>query len=476
MQNISKTHEKNVQSENQTENVDNIIGHVENVPYALRGSKVKTILYWLFGVIAALELTAALFFYVSSIGTAVAVALVGAVAIAFSFHGLLHSILTDTMNGLVFAKMRESKAMNTEVKTNLVLTICLLVIAALAVFFIGKKGFTAYRGKQYEIAQNEGKPKEAPKGLNITADMLTNKKGKITQDKLEQLANVTNAAAKQTDATTHAASADRELYDATTAQMTDIVGASAFVLELLLALLAFSIATAKYAAVIEEMARRKGGNNPSLQQEPKTEPIEPKDMGAKADAPTLPKRQWSDYPIGSHKGLIAIWLSDCDDKFKSEFDAECFEIALDIVNPYVYDGEHGITFSQDVLTTYNKLCQKRKAQEPVTVTQEDLTASVTDAVTTRKQIGFSENKVTKTGNEGRAIIQGFQRKNEEKASVTASVTANVTDAVDKNIKMCLHCEKEYVYRIHNQKYCCEECRIAAWEEKNNAKLRKVKTV
>lgn len=52
---------------------------------------------------------------------------------------------------------------------------------------------------------------------------------------------------------------------------------------------------------------------------------------------------------------------------------------------------------------------------------------------------------------------------------TASVyTASVGDKT----KTCLHCEKSYIYSIHNQKFCCENCRVAAFESRTGKKLRK----
>jgi hypothetical protein len=96
--------------------------------------------------------------------------------------------------------------------------------------------------------------------------MLTGKNGKIAAWKLEALTDLEKAKAKGVEATTAAITADRESYDATTAQITDIVGASAFLIELLLALLAYSIATAKLAAVMDEIARRNGASRPTSQQ------------------------------------------------------------------------------------------------------------------------------------------------------------------------------------------------------------------
>jgi hypothetical protein len=388
MQNLSKSHEKNVQTAVHTEQVDSILSNVENVPYALRGSMVKSVLYWLFCLIAALELSAALFFYVASLGTPQAVAAVGAAAIGFLFHSLLHSILTDTTKGMVFSKKRESKAMSAEVVTNIVLSIVLLIMAACTVYFMGKKGFTAYRATAYEKKQDESKP-VTDKPLGITADMLVNKKGKISEGKLEQLAAVTTAQAKATDSKTASVTADRQAYDSSTANVTDIVGASAFVLELLLALLAYSIATAKYAAVFDEIARRN------------------KQQG---EAQNVENTQKSNEKASVTANVEANQATSHTD------------------------------------------------QEPPPQTQ--------------KRIGFQPQ--TASGNEGRTVIKGFA-KNSTTASVEANVTANVERPTPPpNTKVCQWCDEYFVYSIHNQKYCCEDCRIAAYQDRSGKTLVKGK--
>lgn len=119
-QNMVKNHESSIKNANNAEQVGNILSNVENTPYALRGATVKTILYSLFSVIAAVELSAALFFYVASLGVPKAVAMVVCGVIAFGFHALLHSILTDTSKGIVFGKRTESGAMSNEVTANIV--------------------------------------------------------------------------------------------------------------------------------------------------------------------------------------------------------------------------------------------------------------------------------------------------------------------------------------------------------------------
>jgi hypothetical protein len=269
MQNLSKTHEKNVQTAVHGEQVNNILDNVENVPFALRGATVKTILYFLFSFIAAAELTAALTFYTASMGLSIILASVFCGVVAFGFHALLHGILSDTAKGIVFGKRTESGAMKAEVTGNIILSIVLLAIAACSVFFIGKKGFTAYRATAYEKKQDDVKGK-LPPIKSIDASMLTSKSGKISSYKLEMLGDLEKAKAKTTEAAQAKDESDASRYDGTTATITDIVGASAFLIELLLALLAYSIATAKLAATMDEIARRNGASQPQSQLDPGT--------------------------------------------------------------------------------------------------------------------------------------------------------------------------------------------------------------
>jgi hypothetical protein len=260
MANSVKQHETNVATTSDAQSVNDILQSVENVPFALNGATTKTILYALFSVLAASELTSALGFYTASLG----VSLVGAFTIcgfvASAFHYLLHSILSGTAHGIVFKKRAESKAMSTEVVANIILSIVLLLAASCTVFFVGKKGFSAYRATEFETKMKAATPPVSSENTTVTPQMLTSKRGKISVYKLELLGKLEQAKAASTDATTNQNTTEKDSYDRTTNTITDIVGASAFVLEMLLALLAFTIATAKKAAVIEEIVRRKENN------------------------------------------------------------------------------------------------------------------------------------------------------------------------------------------------------------------------
>ena len=464
MQTISKMHEKNVQNDVHVEKVDTILSDVENVPFALRGATVKTILYWLFSVIAAAELSTALFFYVSSMGAPQAVAAVIAAVIGFFFHGLIHAQLTDTAKGMVFSKHRESKAMSSEVKMNIVLSIILLAVAANAVFFLGKKGFSAYRVTKYETAQNESKPKDGIKSIAITADMLTNKKGKISSDKLEQLAAVTNATTKATETTVQAASADREKYDASTANITDVVGSSAFILELILGLLAYAIATAKFAATFDEIAKRNTNNTPSVVTNEQRAPDNvPKDTPSvvsdnKTDVKQMPYTELID---GLKESLCQNLASSYNLLHGGEdvTGVIIHETLTTIGANVLTDNKKYVAIATDCRTDFNhELCKRL-----------GITQNVTQNVTQQKPIGFNR-KVTNTGNDGRTIVKGFQRQETKKNEV---ITQNVTQTVsDEKLRICEFCDEPYVYGHARQKYCCDECRISAWQEKSGVALRK----
>jgi hypothetical protein len=146
--------------------------------------------------------------------------------------------------------------MSAEVVGNIVLSVVLLLGASCTVFFVGKKGFTAYRATEFE-SKMKAVTSTTPPAQTITPDMLTSKSGKLSVYKLELLGKLETAKAATKQAETTANTTEKDSYDKTTNTITDIVGASAFALELLLALLAFTIATAKKAAAMEEIARRK---------------------------------------------------------------------------------------------------------------------------------------------------------------------------------------------------------------------------
>lgn len=70
---------------------------------------------------------------------------------------------------------------------------------------------------------------------------------------------------------------------------------------------------------------------------------------------------------------------------------------------------------------------------------------------------------------------GFKKDSDidEKTTDASSHTASVyTASVGDKTKICLHCGKSYIYSIHNQKYCTENCRIQAYEQRSGKQLKK----
>ena len=512
-QNSAKQHENSQKNASHQESVGNILDNVENVPFALRGSQVKTILYFLFSFIAAAELTAALSFYTMSMGLSLVLAAVFCGLIAFGFHALLHGILSDTAKGVVFSKRKESGAMSNEVTGNIILSIVLLAIAACSVFFIGKKGFTAYRATQFEKKQDESKPK-GDQAKGIDASMLTNKSGKIAAWKLEALTDLEKAKAKGVEATTAAITADRESYDATTAQITDIVGASAFLIELLLALLAYSIATAKLAAVMDEIARRNGASRPTSQQAaqqstaqrdqtqqsapttatntPSVTPTNTPQAASQQAAQTATATEPKSEKTGVTKRFNEYDIRDQDlitEHLKKDLEGDMFYFSVEQIKAYLSRVNGLITIVSDATTVNIRLHSPILTDEILTAVTPPIEPQTTTP-TTRKAIGFSDNKATNTGNEGRVIIKGFQRENKEKQNVNEVVTIcrddissndpkpetsnDISSDIPEGFAVCPMCDELFEKKNYRHTFCTEKCRVANWEATNGKKLRRVK--
>jgi hypothetical protein len=94
-------------------------------------------------------------------------------------------------------------------------------------------------------------------------------------------------------------------------------------------------------------------------------------------------------------------------------------------------------------------------QQKVNLTKEDL-LRIQEEQNNRRRIGF---KIPST-NENRKTTQE-NRINENRTN-------------DTKLRNCHHCNNEYTYRHHKQKYCSDACRIAAWEKRTGRKLKKGK--
>ena len=245
---IIKSHEQKTAQSIKSKKVEDIINSTETVNYALHGVQIKLWLYLLIGLFSTCELALTITFYALSFAVNPYIAVIVGLFLSGCFHYLLHHLLISTALAAVFSKANESKALKSDINTNIFLSFFLLCIAACSVFFVGKNSYSAFRSDNFkpQIIVNS-----TPQ---ITSDMLTNKNGKISGYKMEQLAAFQAAKTTDTKVLDTNKTKDRAAYDAATEKTCNIVGSSAFVFEFLLALLAFAIATAKYAAAIETLA------------------------------------------------------------------------------------------------------------------------------------------------------------------------------------------------------------------------------
>jgi hypothetical protein len=59
-------------------------------------------------------------------------------------------------------------------------------------------------------------------------------------------------------------------------------------------------------------------------------------------------------------------------------------------------------------------------------------------------------------------------------SLTPPLATASTPNVEQGIKRCEYCATKYVYKIHNQKFCSEKCRITNWNQKTGRTFKKGK--
>lgn len=239
--------EANKQAEAKQKAISAILSQTDNSQYALKGAVNAERLYILFSIIALVELGAALFFYGAGFGINLTAAAALALGLAGGYHILLHHQLDHTSQGITFAKATENKALKNMALVNRVISLALIFFAAALIYFVGRPAFSAYRETQWE------KMAAATPPPSVSMAQLTDSKGKLSVSRANAFTRLTNAAAGNT-------AEAKQRYDKTTATVADVVGVSAFIVEAILALLAYAIGAAKYAAVLDHLA---DGNSPT---------------------------------------------------------------------------------------------------------------------------------------------------------------------------------------------------------------------
>lgn len=81
---------------------------------------------------------------------------------------------------------------------------------------------------------------------------------------------------------------------------------------------------------------------------------------------------------------------------------------------------------------------------------------------------IAKNGSTTSKNMADVATPIFKEKTLEKTIIRKSYNEEKTKDYER---ICLHCSKPYIYRHHKQKYCCDECRINAWQKKTGKQLK-----
>jgi hypothetical protein len=71
-----------------------------------------------------------------------------------------------------------------------------------------------------------------------------------------------------------------------------------------------------------------------------------------------------------------------------------------------------------------------------------------------------------------------EKEDTETATATAETEKNATDVTaavthekpQPMVKNCLWCNNTFEYVVYNKKYCCEDCKIQAWEARTKVKF------
>ena len=248
MSNIKKFEQEHT-AHQETARINAIILANKPQKSALNGINYLIFIYALLSVLAALELTASGFFYAETLGLNFWSGIVLCTLLGFGFHFLLHLIQSETASDWIFKKQTSSSAMLLKMRISSFIVVVLLGLAACFVCFIGKTAYISYAEIHYTpLAQSIGAKS------NITAEMLTNNRGKISAYKLEQLAAANNAQENVISALTTAEQAHHNAFKIQNEHIADVIGSTAFILEFTLLLLCFGIASTKRAAVIHVLA------------------------------------------------------------------------------------------------------------------------------------------------------------------------------------------------------------------------------
>jgi hypothetical protein len=88
---------------------------------------------------------------------------------------------------------------------------------------------------------------------------------------------------------------------------------------------------------------------------------------------------------------------------------------------------------------------------------------------TGQTVTFSRNG---TPDKVAADMSNSLPRNEARRPIGFVYANRITENVEANRRLCAHCKNPYTYGHARQKYCCDECRVAAWESRTGRPLQK----
>jgi hypothetical protein len=73
---------------------------------------------------------------------------------------------------------------------------------------------------------------------------------------------------------------------------------------------------------------------------------------------------------------------------------------------------------------------------------------------------------------GHAVPKAYENRIYEnrKAYTTGDNISNANGEVNAKLRTCLHCSEPYTYKHHKQMYCCDSCRVSAYESRTGRSL------
>jgi len=123
---------------------------------------------------------------------------------------------------------------------------------------------------------------------------------------------------------------------------------------------------------------------------------------------------------------------------------------------------------KDVIKIQSEAQNAKVIKLPMKIFKVASSATETEEKSQRQSIGFKTQQGTNNNGNTETLPTA---NNQRTFAVHSSNVENTTEKSNEKTRNCLHCGEAYIYSIHNQKYCSESHRIAAYELRSGKELR-----